>query len=928
MQPTAIGPFKIVREIGRGGMGEVFLAVDTRLDRQVAIKAMPEHLAADANRLARFEREAKLLASLSHPGIAAIHGLEEVGERRYLILEFIDGPTLAERLEDGAIAIEEALTIAKQIAEALEAAHEKGIVHRDLKPANVMMTSAGVVKVLDFGLARTEDAPASSIAMRVLADSPTIATPPLAHSPTIPGVIMGTAGYMSPEQARGKAVDKRSDIFSFGCVLYEMLTGSMPFRGETAADSIGATLHKESDLGLLPPQTPARVRDLLTSCLAKDRKNRLHDIGDARLALDRAISGREWASMQASNATRSSAIPIAALVGLAMLGAGWGLAKLLSRPAAVAPAQTFHVATVIDAKPAFNALVAIAPDAKYLVYVGWPELPPESVKPSGNLMLRRLDREETITIEGSEGVREAALSPDGRWIAFAAANDRAGTKFTLKRISLENGRPSGKPETVCDLPQNTPPVLCWASDRDIVFSPNWEPVIYVVSASGGEPREVLREDIPKGIESWGDFRPLQPGKTILATRWSFVGQKIKLNTEVIDLASGNRTLVFPDAGSGQYLGDESGGWLVAMRNTQTSLVAVRFDLASMKTLGEPVTVWSGRPISGFRIASGGTMAIATRPAEVLDRRLAWIDDRGQVQPVPGMMRSYGQVLVSPDGGRVLANMDTAGSAELISECWVQDIARRTSTRIPIQGAMIGMTWSSDGQRITYGLAKDGGFSLVQRRADGSGEPVTLFSSPDTRTLLVPSTWAPDDKTLAFLQIDMASDNPDAYLLTPNGGSGPGTAKPYLKSPVGESISRFSADGKWVLFASSVSGRQELYIQRFTGDADADARSDRRQISTAGFSGGNPWWSTDGAEIRYINNDSQVMSVQVKLEPTVNASEPKALYSIKDLKTRDLTFGPDGRLMAVMQGESEQTTAAIGVVVNFTSEIRAKMSTPK
>lgn len=927
MPPVSIGPYKIERELGRGGMGEVFLAIDTRLDRQVAIKALPEHLAADAVRLARFEREAKLLASLSHPGIATIHGLEEVAGRRYLILEFVDGPTLAERLADGPIPIEEALTIAKQVAEALEAAHEKGIVHRDLKPANVMMTSAGVVKVLDFGLARTEEPTASSSAMRVLADSPTVATPPLAHSPTIPGVIMGTAGYMSPEQARGKAVDKRSDIFSFGCVLYEMLTGSMPFRGETAADSIGATLHKESDFGLLPPQTPIRVREMLSSCLAKDRKNRLHDIGDARLTLERAIAGREWVSTQATGTTRSKAAPIAALVGLAMLGTGWGLAKLVAKPAAVPPAQTFHVSTVIDAKPAFNSLVAIAPDAKFLVYVGWPDLPPESVKPFGNLMLRRLDRDETIAIEGTEGAREAALSPDGRWIAFAAANDRAGTKFTLKRIALENGRPSGKPETVCDLPQNAPPVLCWASDRDIVFSPYWEPVVFIVSASGGEPREVMREDIPKGIESWGDFRPLLPGKAILATRWSFVGQKIRLNTEVIDLTSGKRTLVFPEAGSAQYLQDESGGWLVAMRNTQTSLVAARFDLASMKTIGEPVTVWSGKPVTGFRLARSGTMAIATRPGEVIDRRLAWIDEKGQVQPIPGMTRSYGQIAVSPDGGRVLASMDTAGSAELISECWVQDIARRTSTRIPIQGAMIGMAWSSDGQRITYGVAKDGGFSLVQRRADGSSEPVTLFTSPDTRTLLVPSVWTPDDKTLAFLQVDMSSENPDVYVLTPGPGGGAGTAKPYVKSPVAESSARFSPDGKWVLFASSASGRAELYIQRFTGDGEADARSERRQISTGGVWSTIPWWSPDGSEIRYVS-DNQVMSVQVKLEPTVSASEPKTLYSIKDLKTRDLTFAPDGRLMAVMQGESEQTTAAIGVVVNFADEIRAKMALQK
>ncbi|MFO0783738.1 MAG: serine/threonine-protein kinase [Phycisphaerales bacterium] len=475
MQPASIGPFRIERELGRGGMGEVYLATDTRLDRQVAIKALPAQLAQDPDRLARFQREAKVLASLNHPGIGAIFGLEEANGQVYLILEHIPGETLADRLAKGPVPLDEALELAVQIAQALEAAHEKGIIHRDLKPSNVMVTADGVLKVVDFGLARAaEDAPASSITPS-LADSPTMTSPArIQHSPTIPGAILGTAGYMSPEQARGKQVDKRSDIFSFGCVLYEMLSGAAPFGGETVADAIGATLHKESDLNLLPPATPKRVRALLENCLAKDRRNRLHDIGDARIELERAISGQEWTAPAASIAgpRRKPWITVSAGCAIALLAAagGWMLAHRLAGPAPVASAQTFHVSTTVPSTPRLNELSGIAPDASFLVYTAWPELDPDSTKPQGVLVVRRLDRDETTIIEGSEGARNAALSPDGRWVAFSSARDRAGTRFSLKRVALDHGRPSAKPELIMDLPQGSRFQIGWASDREVVFA--------------------------------------------------------------------------------------------------------------------------------------------------------------------------------------------------------------------------------------------------------------------------------------------------------------------------------------------------------------------------------------------------------------------------------------------------------------------------
>ncbi|MFZ4576119.1 MAG: protein kinase domain-containing protein, partial [Phycisphaerales bacterium] len=410
MHPSAIGPFKIERELGRGGMGEVYLARDTRLDRLVAIKALPAHLAQDADRLARFQREAKVLASLNHPGIGAIYGLEEAGGHQYLILEFVEGVTLADRLERGAIPIEESLTLAKQIAEALELAHEKGVVHRDLKPGNVMVTPDGVVKVLDFGLARTSDASASSTNFPGAPDSPTI---PI-NSPTIPGAIMGTAGYMSPEQARGKTVDKRSDIFSFGCVLYEMLTGVMPFRGETVADSIGATLHKESDFGLLPPNTPTRVRELLTTCLAKERKQRLNDIGDARLALDRALTGREWASTDARRGTTLRPWLIASTSLLLIASAGLAWVALRPAPAAATPSPTLELSIPMPKGHEVVGPIAISRDGERVAFTAEDE--------SGELRLyiRRLDRAELIAVPDSRDAKSPTFAPDGRSLLFVA----------------------------------------------------------------------------------------------------------------------------------------------------------------------------------------------------------------------------------------------------------------------------------------------------------------------------------------------------------------------------------------------------------------------------------------------------------------------------------------------------------------------------
>lgn len=933
MHPSAIGPFRIERELGRGGMGEVYLARDTRLDRPVAIKALPSHLAQDPDRMARFQREAKVLASLNHPGIGAIYGLEEANGHQYLILEFVEGETLADRLARGPVAVDEALPMAKQIADALEAAHEKCVIHRDLKPGNVMFTPEGVVKVLDFGLARAaEGSPSSTYLPAANAASPTLTSPAPIHSPTIPGAIMGTAGYMSPEQARGKPVDKRSDIFSFGCVLFEMLTGAGPFPGETVTDSLGAILHREPEWSLLPPGTPGRIRELLRNCLAKDRRNRLHDIGDARIEIERAIAGHEWTSAAASapSGKRSWTVPAMMVLGAAALagGGGWMLAGKFAPPAAKIAAQTFHVSTAVPTEPPLSYIVGIAPDARFVVYKAWPKAVADNTKPGGVLVVRRLDRDETKILDGTEGIMEAALSADGRWIAFAAARDSAYTRVSLKKLALDNGRPVGAPETLCDLPTGGGMSLCWSSEREIVIALAWNQTILTVSAGGGEPRIVVKEEQSKEVDNWGELRPLVAGKSILASRWALVGQAIKERTEVVDLATGTRTPLLPNAGGAQLVDRQ---YVVARRN-QNSLIAAKLDLNTLSIKGDPVTVWSGRNMGmgggNLLISANGTLAMTSRSGDISGRKLMWIDEQGQPQPVGAPLRAYGEISISPDGGRVGINLDPTDETELGSDLWIHDILRRTFSRLPTEGPAWEFVWSRDGQRIAHSSVNKEGFTIWERKADGSGDPVKMFAGPGPQVLVFPTDWSPDGKVLAIVQVDFATNNADVLMLEQESGTETWKVTPYLNTFAAEDSLRFSPDGKWVRFTSNETGRSELYVQPFTGAGAGvkDARSGRQQISVGGTNGSG-WWSPDKKEIRYVDFDSQIMSVQIQTEPTFSASVPKMLASFKDLKIRDFSFAPDGRLMVVQQGEGEQIIR-IDLIVNFLDEVRARMESAK
>ena len=556
--PQTIGHYRIDREIGRGGMGVVYLAHDTKLDRDVAVKVLPADLTSDPSRLGRFEREAKLLASLSHSNIAAVHGLEELDDARYLILEFVEGETLDARLTHGPLPVDEALSTARQIAEAVEAAHEKGVVHRDLKPANVMLSADGKVKVLDFGLAKAfEDQPSSP-------NSPTVLPQ---ESPTVAGVILGTAGYMSPEQARGRPVDKRTDIWSFGCILYEMLSGGRVFPGETVTDSIGATIHKEPDWSLLPPDTPPVVQLLLRRCLQKDRRRRLQDIGDARVEIEETLTDPLSSSLSlagAALATRrrpSLAWPIAvAMVIIAAASVTWSLVRpsprLEGRFSIVMPADTALFLTD-------KVSVALSPDGRRLVYGAEG---PEGVQ----LFVREMGRFESTPIPETVGATGPFFSPDGQWVGYTDSDEAK-----LKKVPLQGGAPV----TICDS-QSAGKGADWGADDVIVFTPSYNGGLFRVSAAGGTPQALTTPDIDAG-EKTHRFPEVLPGAgavLFMIGRYD-VASWDDARIAVIDLETGEQKILIEGGFSPRYVPT---GHIVYGR--AGSLFAVPFDLGRLDYL--------------------------------------------------------------------------------------------------------------------------------------------------------------------------------------------------------------------------------------------------------------------------------------------------------------------------------------------------------
>ncbi len=834
--PSSIAHYKITSKLGEGGMGAVYRATDTKLGRDVAIKVLPDSLAADADRLARFTREAQVLASLNHPNIAAIYGVED----RALILELVDGPTLADRLAHGPIPLEEALPIARQIAEAMEFAHERGVIHRDLKPANIKIREDGTVKVLDFGLAKAlspDSVSNSSDAMN---------SPTLTARATQIGVILGTAAYMAPEQAKGKSVDRRADIWAFGVVVFEMLTGKRGYLADDVSDTLAAVLTREVDWTALPADTPPRLRVLLRDCLARDPKQRLRDIGEARRVLDQLISGAPDLNAPASSANVAAdahgpgwhrALPWA-IAALAVLAATTMFLWRGSRGTSAGDARELRLQVPM---PGDNSIFVISPDGRFIAFTATAQ--------SGNgfqIWLRPLDSDVAKPLAGTESGFVAFWSPDSKSIGFFAHQ-------AMKLLDVE----SGAVRTLADAP--TPRGGSWNREGTILFSPAGNGPLFQIPAAGGKPEQVTQQRPQDASHRFPQFLP--DGRHFLffivgapEVRGTYVGSLDSKEFHRICVADGNAVFVAPNH-------------LLLVR--ERVLYAQRFDPAKMEVEGEPFPVTSGLSANWSnwtRVSGSDTGLIVYRPDETTRRQLTWLDREGKPAGTVGepLADAAGGDL-SPDG-RTLAITTRRGEAGDF-EIMLMDLSRGTLTRLTAEegGAPV---WSPDGTRIAFQASRVGLLDLYWKTVGSSGPDETLFVSKEAKNL---SDWSPDGKYVLF-----SSQSPttarDVWAL-PVGGD---DRKPFpvAQTAAEETYGRFSPDGHWMAYESDETGHREIFVRPFPGPGPAV------RVSTGG--GQAAFWRHDGKELFYRTMDDQLMAVSVSGsgKGALEFGLPKLLFKIK------------------------------------------------
>jgi serine/threonine-protein kinase len=880
-------------------MGEVYRARDTRLERTVAIKILPAGMAGDPEFRDRFDREARSIAALNHPHICTLHDVGHDQGADFLVMELVDGATLAERLREGPCSIPESLAIAKQIAEALEAAHEKGILHRDLKPANIKITSEGSVKVLDFGLAKalSSDPSASGVS---LAQSPT-----LSRLATAAGMIMGTAAYMSPEQARGKRVDRRSDVWAFGCVLYEMLTGKPAFDGETITDILGAIIHKEPDWQALPADTPPRLEELLRRCLQRDNKQRLRDMGDAQLELETArlapVTSTSSVTSEVTPRARSrwrSVLPwmiaTTAIVGLVVAAFAWW--QVASAPRPVTRLQV-ELTPRVPLSPLWGQAAVLSSDGRYVVY-------PAGSPSERRLYLRRLDQLESSPIAGTENGVAPFFSPDGLWIGFFA-ND------ALKKVALTGGAPL----TLANVGPGRGGT--WGPNDTIVFSGNITSGLQRVSAAGGSP-EVLTTPNEQTERShrWPQFLP---GRSVVLFTSQQVGKRWdEANIEVVDLATKTRKVVHY---GGTYARYSPSGHLLFVR--QSTLFAAAFDLNDLAMSSAPVPVVEGvgsQPASNgtgvalYDVSDDGTLAYLSGGPSNENTTLVWADRKGATTPLSIERANYVAPRLSPDGTRLAVFRVQAGGQS--PDIWVFDVARGFTRRLTFAPAAdVFPIWTPDGQRVTYSSGSP--TNLYWIAADGSGEPQRLVQSSQIQRA---GAWSPDGRTLVYSEQHPES-NLDIWMLRLDGDRKP---QVLLQTRASESEPDISPNGRWLAYQSDESGRFEVYVRPFRQGEG------KWQISNGG--GTLPRWTRDGRELIYRVQGERIMSAALKsvsgqiFQYDIPTEVLRDVFAIRgSASTYDVA--PDGKRFVVMQ---EPTTGVEGMthvtlVLNWFDDLKAKLA---
>ena len=883
---SILGPYEILSLLGTGGMGEVYRARDSRLDREVAIKVLPEAFARDKERILRFEREAKALASLNHPNIAAIYGFEEFEGKRFLVMELVEGATLADRLRDGALSVEDALAIGRQIAEALEAAHERGIIHRDLKPANVKITPEGAVKVLDFGLAKAmaEDERSQSL----IANSPTITA-----DFTRPGVILGTAAYMSPEQARGRPVDRRTDIWSFGVVLYECLSGQRPFAGETATDLVAKILEREPDWNALSDGTPPNVRMLLQRCMQKDRKQRLRDIGEAWVVLDGALAGdfsvAGLAPVRSLPTWRRTLPWFVCAILVSALGALWVSTKP-AKPAVMRFTLTIPESQALAALP--TTTMDVSPDGTRIVFAGRNE--------SGRqLYLRLTDQLDATPLANTDDAFGPFFSPDGEWIAF-------GQKGKLRKISILGGPAT----TICDAADVRGG--SWGADGTIVFAPNPRSGIWRVPAAGGEA--VKLTDAGSGEASpthrWPHLLP--DGRTALFTATAKNSDYTDATIVALSLETGAQKVVVSGGTFARYV---STGHIVFGRSG--TLMAVPFDAKKLEVTGAAIPILEGvlgAPTYGsvqYAFSQTGTFLYVSGLAGGEEELPIWIDREGKESPISQHKRDYSDARLAPDGTRLAATIMDGPNLDI----WILEIERDMFTRLTFEEAVDqNPRWSPDGKWIIFSSNRGKtSFNLFRQLADGTGEAERLTTSDNPQ---IPSSFSPDGSILIFVENNPRGD-PDIMYLRLDGEE----RKPevFLATPFNERTPALSPDGKWVAYGSDESGELEIYVRPFLRPG--------AKVKVSAGRGGLPRWSPDGTEILY-RDEGKIMAVSVLVqENTLRAQNPRLLFEVNAgaySGPHDVAADGNRFLFYRPAGEAKEQSQQPTVVVNWFDELKSKM----
>lgn len=903
---TRIGSFQVIEPLGAGGMGEVYRARDTKLGRDVALKVLPGAFASDPERLARFEREARMLAALNHPHIAQIHGFEEGPapssggpHLRALIMELVEGEDLAHRLARGPLPVRDAIAIALQIAEALDAAHELGVIHRDLKPANVRVRDDGTVKLLDFGLAKPNDS-GSALSNEALDHSPTISSPAI----TGRGVILGTAAYMAPEQARGKLVDKRADVWALGVVLFEMLSGRRPFTGSDATEVIAQILEREPDWATLPAETPPHVRRLLQRCLQKDRRRRMRDCGDVMLELGEPAPDTPVASSQGWRLR----VAMAGAAGVALGAAAAILGGAIRAPGPELATLTPGRFALIDAEERLESVgrlpIAVSRDGRRVVYSGQ------------QLLVRELDELTPRPIAGTEAVATPAgergntgfaiqpmLSPDGESVAYFQGGH-------LKRVPVAGGVPA----VICSCDGSYG--ATWGDDDSILFgyrAGEQDNGVWRVPATGGTPERLIAAK-PNQIA----LRPqlLPGGKHVLFTltngaHWN------QSDVVVQTLASGERRVLIEGGIDGRYV---ASGHLVYGKDGV--IQAVAFDPASLQVSRTATPVLAGvaqQTSAGawggfaYSISDEGTVAYLPAEAAAIRRELVWIDRAGREERLAAEPRAYQYPRVSRDGQRVVLDM-----RDQQNDIWSWDLVRTTLTRVT-QGRYAGgpAIWNRTGDAVIFGPDVDSVINLHTQSLTG-GSPRRLATSPNTQFA---DALTPDGRSVVFSE----RDGKTGFNLRRLAADGPAADVDLLATPFNELNSDLSPDGVWIAYQSDESGRYEVYVRPYP-----DVTSGRWQVSASG--GTRPLWSRDGRELFFLDAARRMTAVAVRHAPAIAFGAPQVLFETAlfglEGQQRNFDLSPDGaRFLMVRNLPPPTGVPTVVLIQNWFAELRARVGRP-